>query len=105
MARPGPAPLVQGEGPSGRGATPQSDGGRNGDDLSELHRVDELPEARKLAVTDIPDVDDGQFQRLPSHFAGPRIADDSGDSFTGSDELLGYDREAFEVLSDRGTDL
>jgi hypothetical protein len=98
-------PLVQGEGASGRGATRQSDGGRNRDDLSELHRVDELPETRKLAVTDIPDVDDWQVQCVSSHFAGPRIADDRGDCFTGSDELLGYDREAFDVLSDWAKDL
>jgi hypothetical protein len=74
---------------SGRGATCPSDGRRDGYDLGELHRVDELPETRKLAVTDIPDVNGRQVQRLPSRLAGPGIADDRGDGSSGSYELLG----------------
>jgi hypothetical protein len=34
------------------------DKGRYRHDLGELHRVDEPPEARERAVTDIPDVHD-----------------------------------------------
>src|ERR1700726_1917374 len=89
-----------------RGRAPWlSDGRRNGDDLGELHRVDELSETGNLAVTDIPDVDGGQVQRLPSRFAGPHVADDHGDGSTGSHELLGYHREAVDVLGNRAKDL
>jgi hypothetical protein len=37
---------------------------RRGDDLCELDRVNELPEARQLAVADLPDVDCRLIQGL-----------------------------------------
>ena len=51
-------------------------GSRRGDNLCVLDRVDELPEARQLAVADIPDVRGGHVERLSCRFAGARVADD-----------------------------
>src|SRR5271169_4160292 len=76
-----------------------------GDDLCVLDRVDELPEARQLAVADLPDVDCRHVQGLAGCLAGARVADDCRDGCAGSDEFLGCDREALNVLCDRAKDL
>src|SRR5260221_613465 len=56
-----------------------------GDDLCELDRVDELAEARYLAVADIPDVDCGLVQGLAACLAGAGVADDCRDGCAGFD--------------------
>src|SRR5262245_19752480 len=50
-------------------------------------------------------MDRRHVQRLPSRFAGPRVADDRGDGRTGIQELLDYQREAVNVLCDRPEDV
>src|SRR4051812_14615598 len=55
-------------------------------DLGELHGNHELPEARGLAVADIPDVYGGLVQVLSRSFASSGVASDYGDGITGCHE-------------------
>src|SRR6476646_2540200 len=74
-------------------------------DLDELHGIHELPEARGLAIPDIPDVYCGLVQVLSRSLAGPGVASDYGNRLTGCHELLGRDREVLHVFGNRAKDL